>query len=143
MGNLDINKIDPDGIGHWRTNRNGDEVYCVRPSGREYRKDGTSYDSFLNPEGTTLTNCFVATSAFENQDHPTVNRLRQYRDDVLSQSQVGRMLVHTYYGGLGEAGASVLDSVPSLKPAVRVGLDFLVEKVVEPKLKARNDNSQN
>ena len=81
--------------------------------------------------------CFVATSAFENQDHPTVDRLRDFRDEVLAESRLGRAFTAAYYGGLGSAAARALDSTPSLKPMVRTGLEKLVAHVVEPALQAK------
>ena len=84
---------------------------------------------------TQSDGCFVATSAFEGQEHPAVDKLRQYRDEVLTNTPIGRAAVAAYYGGLGEVGARVLDSVPMFKPLVRKGLEKLVTEFVEPVLR--------
>ncbi len=82
--------------------------------------------------------CFIATSAYEgNQNHPTVVKLRQYRDDILSNSSAGQKFIEFYYGGFGQNAAKVLDAVTSLKPFVRNSLDLLVEKIVNPALERR------
>ncbi len=41
--------------------------------------------------------CFVATAAYGDINHPSVVALRAFRDDVMLQSSVGRLLVNTYY----------------------------------------------
>ena len=81
--------------------------------------------------------CFIATSAFEGTDHPTVQALRDYRDEVLAYHPAGRMFTKIYYGGLGQAGAHALDAVPILKPAVRAGLEAFARNFIEPSLERR------
>ncbi|MEL7237559.1 MAG: CFI-box-CTERM domain-containing protein [Planctomycetota bacterium] len=41
--------------------------------------------------------CFIATAAYGDYDHPQVRVLRQFRNDVLSRTALGRMLIATYY----------------------------------------------
>jgi hypothetical protein len=41
--------------------------------------------------------CYVATMAYGSYDHPQVLVLRQFRDDVLSQSWYGRLFIKIYY----------------------------------------------
>lgn len=41
--------------------------------------------------------CFLATAAFGSPWHPHVQILRQFRGDILMQSQMGRDFVHWYY----------------------------------------------
>lgn len=136
---LDIKKIDPEGIGEWTTNNSGQRVYYVpttenRLAGRMYREDGSSHSSFWDPAG----NCFVATSAFENQNHPSVEALRRFRDTVMAESVVGRLFIKAYYdGSLGHIGAKALDAVPAMKPAVRGTLDWVVDHYVNPALEKR------
>ena len=52
----------------------------------ERRGDDSVEEEILNrlieKDAERASGCFVATSAFENQDHPTVDSLRQYRDEV-------------------------------------------------------------
>ena len=138
---LDIKKIDPEGKGEWTTNNIGERVYYVpttenRLAGRMYREDGSSHSSFWDPAG----NCFVATSAFENQNHPSVEALRRFRDTVMAESLVGRLFTKVYYGGgLGCIGAKALDAVPSMKPAVRGTIDWMVDNYVNPVLEKRED----
>lgn len=42
-------------------------------------------------------NCFIATAAFGDYDHPTVRILRRFRDRVLLASAAGRATVRLYY----------------------------------------------
>ncbi len=41
--------------------------------------------------------CFIATMAYGSYDHPQVQVLRRYRDEVLLRSWFGRRFVHIYY----------------------------------------------
>ncbi len=92
------------------------------------------------PTEVVSMDCFVATSAFEGQAHPAVESLRTYRDQVLSETTSGKVFISAYYNGLGQAGARLLDSVPSLKPLVRGILEVLVDTIVDPVLQARESD---
>ncbi len=123
-------------------NAMGDWVKDVTPDpdslARKYmREDGTTYDGFWNPAGRR---CFVATSAFENnQEHPTVETLRAYRDLVLLETVAGRLIDRAYYDWhLGEIGAVVLDQLPRLgKPLVRAALSAYARFIAEPAISKR------
>lgn len=41
--------------------------------------------------------CFIATATFDSFDAPEVSFLREYRDSVLLQNQVGKLFVQVYY----------------------------------------------
>jgi hypothetical protein len=41
--------------------------------------------------------CYIATMVYGNYDHPQVLILRQFRDDVLSKSKIGKWFIKTYY----------------------------------------------
>lgn len=68
--------------------------------------------------------CFVATAAFNNQDHPTVEQLRKIRDERLVQTKFGRGFIQLYYAH-GEKLSKVVDLFPSIKPPVRLILTAL------------------
>jgi len=119
------------GYGEWQTDAHGNRVRSVGNSNTMEREDGTRYDGFFNPVGR---DCFVATSAYEgNEDHPTVQKLRDFRDRVLVEHTLGRAFIGLYYSGFGEKAAHMLDQVPMFKPVVRTGLEALVA-VVNPVL---------
>lgn len=69
--------------------------------------------------------CFVATSAFNNENSITVVRLRCFRDSTLRKSVLGRKFISWYYQN-GPRLASLLDKNNYLKPAVRLSLKTLV-----------------
>jgi hypothetical protein len=46
---------------------------------------------------TKKDGCFIATAATGSYDHPKVIKLRQYRDNVLLKSNVGKSFVKNYY----------------------------------------------
>lgn len=70
--------------------------------------------------------CFVATSAFNSEDHPTVIFLRQYRDSRLLTTSSGRKFVIWYYTA-GPKIAAILDFLPAAKPLVRFCLKILTD----------------
>ncbi len=43
------------------------------------------------------TGCYIATMVYGDYDHPQVIILRQFRDEVLDQSTVGKWFIRTYY----------------------------------------------
>lgn len=73
--------------------------------------------------------CFVATAAFNDQDHPTVDELRKIRDERLSQTKFGRDFINFYYAH-GERLANVVNRFPSIKPALRAVLTGLVRMFI-------------
>jgi len=73
--------------------------------------------------------CFVATAVYGDSNAPQVQTLREFRDRVLMESDIGRLLVDFYYSGAGRKTADFIKNhLPSTIPAIRRGLDFLVEK---------------
>lgn len=76
-------------------------------------------------ESKTGATCFVATCAFEDHSHPTVEALRIFRDTKLVKSRAGLSFSQWYYKN-GPAFAAALDGVSFLKPIVRTTLTLLV-----------------
>lgn len=68
--------------------------------------------------------CFVATAAFNDQDHPTIEQLRKIRDEQIVQTRFGRVFIHFYYTH-GQLLAKIIDRFPSTKPTVRFILTAL------------------
>lgn len=69
----------------------------------------------------------IAIAAFDNNSQaPAVAQLREWRDNVLQKSWLGRVVTSAYYNGIGQCGAYVLAKVPSLKPVARFAIsEFL------------------
>jgi hypothetical protein len=65
--------------------------------------------------------CFVATVAYGSAEHPDLDTLRWFRDDVLMTQKAGRYLVSFYYA-YGPQAAKWLKDKPALKTAVRWSL---------------------
>ena len=87
-----------------------------------------SYYSIDSIEKIEESDCFVATAVYGDRNAPQVETLRKIRNDVLMQSAIGRALVDFYYSGAGKKTADfVREHLPSTIPAIRRGLDVLVE----------------
>lgn len=65
--------------------------------------------------------CFVATSAYNNPDHPNIAILQKFRDKQLATNEAGRAFISFYYQ-YGPQAAEFLDKHAYMKPAVRVCL---------------------
>lgn len=92
---------------------------------------GTRTITSRSGTATAKSACFVATSAFEDFDHPTVDELRFWRDDSLKKHKAGQWFITWYYKN-GESLALWLDKRPNLKPYIRNTLSAFVA-VVRPK----------
>ncbi len=65
--------------------------------------------------------CFVATAAFGSYDHPTVRKLRTFRDAFLYPMPGGAALVAAYYR-VGPMAATLIEGDSPLRPVVRGAL---------------------
>jgi hypothetical protein len=88
-----------------------------------------SYHPIDSIEKIEESDCFVATAVYGDRNAPQVEILREFRNNVLMQSAVGRAFVDFYYSGAGKRTADfVREQLPSTIPAIRRGLDVLVER---------------
>jgi hypothetical protein len=62
--------------------------------------------------------CFIATAAYQDNDHAMVQELRVVRDEVLARSKVGRKFIAAYYKH-GPTAAAVVAPRPALRLAAR------------------------
>ena len=76
--------------------------------------------------------CFIASVVYGDVNAREVNVLREYRDNVLMNSQEGRKFVELYYGGLGKILAGFFrEQGKFLIPIIRKGLDYVVRDYLE------------
>jgi tetratricopeptide (TPR) repeat protein len=66
----------------------------------------------------TSSGCFVATACFGSYDAPEVLVLRQFREQRMSQTMLGRATIRFYYK-IGPYGAKLIDHSSTLKALVR------------------------
>ena len=83
-GTIKFIDVDPDNYDAIVRNVNG-ELYIQNTS---FTKIGHSN----KPEG-----CFIATAVYDSYDAPQVIILRHYRDETLSTTLIGRLLIKLYY----------------------------------------------
>jgi|WetSurMetagenome_2_1015567.scaffolds.fasta_scaffold551700_1 hypothetical protein len=73
--------------------------------------------------------CFIATAVYGDENCHEVQVLRDFRDNVLQESGLGRKVIDFYYGGAGMKAARFIENhVPFAIPPIRKGLDLIVEK---------------
>lgn len=109
------------------------KISCVKGCGWSANQitcskcNATIQGDFLKGEEPKLTsNCFVATSAFNGENHHTVFALQQWRDNFLLSKHKGRQFISFYYKH-GPTWASALDKVSFIKPFVRLILTGLAK----------------
>lgn len=69
--------------------------------------------------------CFVATITYGDENFVEVVVLRAFRDEILSQSRVGRATIWSYYN-VAPFAAKCVEIVPFAKPICRVILDCII-----------------
>lgn len=69
--------------------------------------------------------CFIATAVYGDYDHPNVQRLRTYRDQVLARSPAGRRFIAWYYAN-GPKMVRLERRFPQVGVVSRLGLEGLV-----------------
>jgi len=76
-------------------------------------------------ESKSGATCFVATAAYGDWQHPDVEFLRWYRDNILSKSAIGRAFTR-FYWKVGPHMAELVKPSPFLRQTARAGLGKLV-----------------
>lgn len=72
--------------------------------------------------------CFVATAVYGDVNAPELQVLRDFKDNVLMETGLGRKAIDLYYSGFGERTANfVRNHLPSTIPFIRKGLDYVVQ----------------
>ncbi|MBZ9729997.1 hypothetical protein LB467_09895 [Salegentibacter sp. JZCK2] len=79
-----------------------------------------------NPEGND--NCYVATLVYNDIYHPKVNRLREYRDEVLMRSKYGVVGVRIYYL-IAPRLINILKPFPFIQRLIRRRLDVFISNL--------------
>lgn len=77
---------------------------------------------------TTKSGCFVATAVYGDPESPQVYTLRRWRDEALQPTTTGRAFIKFYYR-FGPTWANVVRNSPPLMGAVRVCLDWFVDRL--------------
>ena len=72
------------------------------------------HEYYFPDDSKSKTECFVATTiGFEPE---LMQRFYYIRDNILSQSVVGKMFIRVYYNGLGNILAKIINIFDFLKP---------------------------
>jgi len=72
--------------------------------------------------------CYIATAVYNSYDAPEVLCLRRFRDEVLSSSILGRLLITLYYR-FSPSVAEKLKRTRLINTAVRKALDKIVRRL--------------
>jgi uncharacterized protein YutE (UPF0331/DUF86 family) len=72
--------------------------------------------------------CYIATMAYGNYNHPQVLTLRIYRDEVLNQSVIGRLLIKLYYF-ISPFLVTILSDMSIINHLIRTALDKFIQTI--------------
>lgn len=108
------------------TTKGCDTRYSVH-SRIEHQKDKSEKVNGSQTSPVSKSLCFIATAVYGDINAPQVQTLRDFRDNLLMETELGRRLVEFYYSGAGEKTANFIkNKIPSAIPAIRRGLDYLL-----------------
>jgi hypothetical protein len=77
---------------------------------------------------TATDGCYIATMAYGNYDHPQVMELRNFRDEFLRKSVLGRRFIRLYYK-YSPALVEKLKDKPKTNKMIRTLLDQLIKTI--------------
>ncbi len=103
--------------------RRGTEKTKWQSTQRRPTARGTSYSKTKKKSG-----CFIATATYGSSIAPQVVVFREYRDEVLLSSSLGRHFIDLYYC-VGPWFAALVKTVPILRPVSRRLLDMLSNRI--------------
>lgn len=81
--------------------------------------------------------CFIATACYGDYDHPNVIILRQYRDNTLSKSIIGRLFVSFYYS-CSPPIARQIEKKEKLKSIIRENVILPIVKIIDTDKKTKH-----
>jgi hypothetical protein len=82
----------------------------------------------VNEQKNKNEGCYIATMAYGDYDHPQVLKLRQFRDEILQKSYIGRMTIKVYYS-TSPSLVKILKGFDGVNKIVRIALDKLITKL--------------
>jgi serine/threonine protein kinase len=107
-----------------------------RSSGASARRAGsgpyTQRSTQSYQKTTSNSPCFIATATYGDALHPNVVALRQFRDQILVRSLLGRLAIRTYYM-VSPRLVPFVERNPRLRRRIREILDSFVDTMKEQK----------
>ncbi len=102
---------------------------------KKIRLIANTYDSswVANPSYVSSKGCYIATMAYGDFEHPQVIVLRRYRDDILLNSVIGRVLVKLYYL-ISPKIVLVIKNHSTTNSFIRKTLDKLIKNIIKRRL---------
>lgn len=111
------------------------EVDGVKAPNSSYSSRAYSSTSYTSPRYSSYSSssskpkrnegCYIATMAYGDYDHPQVIVLRNYRDQVLSKSFLGRAFIRFYYL-ISPKLVLILQGHNAINSRIRLALDKLI-----------------
>jgi NAD+ synthase len=103
-------------------------------TGKNYDKKSSQMGYFEQMQWDIDHACFIASCTYGSSGHPNVEKLRCFRDGVLSKSWLGRKFITSYYSGLGLRAAVLIQKrLPWLLPILKMVFDWAIPKLPQGK----------
>lgn len=78
---------------------NSENTFRFSIFGRYYNMCSDCYEQNVPEHKRVKEGCYIATVCYGSYDHPDVLILRQFRDNILDKTFLGRQLIDAYYMG--------------------------------------------
>lgn len=88
--------------------------------------------AFDRPKPPKPGGCYIATMAYGDYDHPQVMILRNFRDEKLANTIIGRLFIKLYYS-FSPYLVQKLKNNSKINKIIRTGLDFIINKYLTKK----------
>ena len=82
--------------------------------------------------------CFIATATYGDEDHYKVRYLRKYRDEILSKTKIGSLLIDFYYL-VSPFLAKIVKNISLLRLLSRIILNRIIQ-IIEANTHLNKDN---
>ncbi|PQJ72769.1 CFI-box-CTERM domain-containing protein [Polaribacter butkevichii] len=122
MGSLDMNSQTRHRYSENKSTINGINSQLESVRRQIHSTNGSSSSSSSN------SGCYIATMAYGDYDHPQVIELRNFRDDFLSKTIVGRYFIKFYYK-YSPSLVEKLKNKQSINLIIRKGLDQFIKTI--------------
>jgi len=111
----------------------------INPTGASLSQEYKNCLSFNLSENRIITqadlnqlkakqNCYVATLVYKDINHPKVEKLREYRDNKLSECFVGKLFIKVYYL-ISPKAVIVLKYFPNIQKMIKTKLDKFINNL--------------
>jgi hypothetical protein len=122
IGQMDLN---PTFRTQWQSNKSS--LASLRNTLSSISTGSSTSSESSSGSSSGSSGCYIATMAYEDYDHPQVLILRNFRDEKLVNTRLGRLFIKSYYS-FSPYLVRKLKNYNGVNKIIRSGLDFIINK---------------